>query len=330
MFDEPKIDATKLLGAALAPYGYAPEAVAHALNAIAKAAEYEALPNATRSGLALLEAERLTGDAIFCLRLGRSLNLSDFGSLGFAVMSCVNLREALELLTRYHPLLELGPEWRLIRGDQSTTLMTSAPGLEPEMWRALTEAAFSLLAKAGEDLIGRPITELSINVSYPEPECAHEYRAYLNTQCLFDQPNCEIVLPNWLLDQPIRTANPAGNVVFRQQCEEMLRSLNQVENVSARVRRVIMQAGRTDQDIVQVARALAFSERTLRRRLAEEGTSYRTIEDEVRNILARNYLATTQLTVADIAELLNYTEPASFRRAFKRLNGMTPQQFRKR
>jgi AraC-like DNA-binding protein len=50
--------------------------------------------------------------------------------------------------------------------------------------------------------------------------------------------------------------------------------------------------------------------------------------DEVRNVLARQYLAATELTVAEIASLLDYSEPVSFRRAFVRWNKMTPIAYR--
>ena len=323
--DSASFDATKILASALSRYGFGIDAFLATLDA-----QLTELPSTSRSANILQEATRFTNDPQFSLRLGESMTLSDFGALGFAVMSCVNLREALDLLTRYHPLVGIGPEFSLTKGTQTTTLWVRAPGVSPDMRRVLTEAAFSSLAKAGRDLVGRPITEIAVGLSFPAPAYADQYPDYLFAPVEFDQPHCEIVFPNALLDQPIRTANPAGNVVFRQQCEDMLRNVNRVENVSARVRRVIMQAGRADQDIACVARELAYSERTLRRRLAEEGASFRAIQDEVRNLLAKSYLSQTQLTVADIADLLNYTEAASFRRAFKRLNGVTPQEFRKR
>ena len=50
--------------------------------------------------------------------------------------------------------------------------------------------------------------------------------------------------------------------------------------------------------------------------------------DEVRNVLARQYLVATELTIAEIASLLDYSEPVSFRRAFVRWNDMTPIEYR--
>ena len=78
----------------------------------------------------------------------------------------------------------------------------------------------------------------------------------------------------------------------------------------------------------QVAERLYVSERTLRRRLEAESTSFRAVFDEIRDLLAREYLAKTELTIADIAHLLDYAETVSFRRAFVRWNGITPSGYR--
>ena len=81
-------------------------------------------------------------------------------------------------------------------------------------------------------------------------------------------------------------------------------------------------------NISQVAERLYVSERTLRRRLEAESTSFRSVFDEIRDLLAREYLAKTELTIADIAHLLDYAETVNFRRAFVRWNGVTPSQYR--
>jgi AraC-like DNA-binding protein len=109
----------------------------------------------------------------------------------------------------------------------------------------------------------------------------------------------------------------------------MLRGLNSVEKTTAAVRQVLIQSAGDFLDIAQVAQSLHMSERTLRRRLQAESTSFRSTFEEIRDLLAREYLAETQLTVAEIAHLLDYSETVNFRRAFVRWNGVTPIGFRK-
>ena len=68
--------------------------------------------------------------------------------------------------------------------------------------------------------------------------------------------------------------------------------------------------------------------RTLKRRLHEQGTSYRKIVNELRAQIAIRYLRETDLTIEDIASCLGYSEATNFRQAFRRWTKATPQQFR--
>jgi AraC-like DNA-binding protein len=117
-------------------------------------------------------------------------------------------------------------------------------------------------------------------------------------------------------------------VVFQQQCEEMLRGLDNVEGTTAAVRQLLIESAGDFLDIAQVAERLHVSERTLRRQLEAESASFRSVLDEIRNLLAREYLTKTELTIADIAHLLDYAETVTFRRAFARWNKVTPSAYR--
>ncbi|MDC1144882.1 AraC family transcriptional regulator [Porticoccaceae bacterium] len=70
------------------------------------------------------------------------------------------------------------------------------------------------------------------------------------------------------------------------------------------------------------------SERILKRRLETESTSFRSILDEIRYLLAREYSAKVELTIANVAQLLNYADTVSFRRAFVPWNELTPSAYR--
>jgi len=117
-------------------------------------------------------------------------------------------------------------------------------------------------------------------------------------------------------------------VLFHQQCEEMLRSLSSGEKTTNEVRRLLLQSAGDFLDSSQVAGRLNMSERSLRRKLNAESVSFRTLFEEVRDLLATEYLAKTDLTVAEIAHLLSYSETVNFRRAFMRWNGITPSEYR--
>lgn len=80
--------------------------------------------------------------------------------------------------------------------------------------------------------------------------------------------------------------------------------------------------------VEDVAKDLAMSKRTLQRRLAQEGTSWVEILSDAREALAKHYLRTTELGVAEVSFLLGYEDPNSFFRAFKRWENTTPEVWR--
>ena len=78
----------------------------------------------------------------------------------------------------------------------------------------------------------------------------------------------------------------------------------------------------------QVARVLDLSRRTLVRHLAAEGTSVKTLLDDVRCELGRQLLEETSMPLSEIAATLHYSMPGAFSRAFKGWTGMTPRDCR--
>ncbi len=116
--------------------------------------------------------------------------------------------------------------------------------------------------------------------------------------------------------------------MYRRQCEKLLRDMDAAGGLAGELRRMILGARGRFPGMSEAANRLNMSERTLRRRLADEGVSYRSIVDDVRGYLAREYLRDTPLSVADVASLLGFDDVANFRRAFRKWYGTSPSAFR--
>lgn len=101
------------------------------------------------------------------------------------------------------------------------------------------------------------------------------------------------------------------------------------QGIAARIRRLLGDDFRSDMPgFDDLARQLNMSERTLRRRLDREGTSYQRIKDTVRREAAIAYLENPEMTVSDVAELLGFSDPSAFHRSFKRWTGRSPGDYR--
>jgi AraC-like DNA-binding protein len=95
-------------------------------------------------------------------------------------------------------------------------------------------------------------------------------------------------------------------------------------------RALASRVGSGDTRIQTIARTLATSARSLQRRLAAAGVSYQQLLDVARKDASERYLRDSSLSVATVAYLLGYSEPAAFTRAFRRWHNETPQAFRER
>jgi len=178
-------------------------------------------------------------------------------------------------------------------------------------------------------LLNRPSPDTTVQLAYGKPAHHAQYEtSWPQTHIEFNAPTTTITFPLAVGEWTIATANPAVTDIFRQQCEALLRPLTGSGVVSNRVRHVLMRTLDTPPGIDTVARALAMSERTLRRRLSDEQTTYRALIDQVRAEMASQYLRQTTLPATEISRLLGFDNVANFRRAFRRWFGKTPQSQR--
>jgi AraC-like DNA-binding protein len=99
--------------------------------------------------------------------------------------------------------------------------------------------------------------------------------------------------------------------------------------LAGRVRDVLVARLADPPDADEVATLLHLGTRTLRHRLAAEGTSYRALLSEVREHLAEELLITAGLPVDQIARRLGYVEVSSFSQAFRQWKGVGPREYRK-
>ncbi|MEV6276121.1 AraC family transcriptional regulator ligand-binding domain-containing protein [Nocardia sp. NPDC051832] len=127
-------------------------------------------------------------------------------------------------------------------------------------------------------------------------------------------------------DQPMPFANPMTAILVEEQCAALLERRGLHEGLAGSVREVLMRriTGRVTQE--DVAAGLNMSLRTMRRRLAEEGTSYRQLCVETYGSLAEDLLS-TGLTVEDVAFRMGYSGAPSFSNAFKQWRGISPGRF---
>ena len=114
------------------------------------------------------------------------------------------------------------------------------------------------------------------------------------------------------------------------QCDVLMQRNERRRGITALVRTKLFRDSGRFPTLPDVAAELDVHPRTLRRRLAEEGTSFRALLNEARSTVAVDLLRNVGLTVEEVSTRLGYTEVSTFSHAFKRWYGVAPSAYSRR
>lgn len=271
-------------------------------------------------------AKRLTGEPALALHFGMHMRLSSHGFVGLAAMSANTVREALQLAQRFAATRTNAIALALHTEGDSASLVIE----ERRPLGALREFAIvSLIAElwqAGHALTGQTLAGHA-ELAFPAPPYIQRIPDPPRSLMRFDQPAHRLVFSASTLDLPLHTADLAAKELARQQCELQLAALIDT-GLLGRVRAAIEAAAPDAPALPAVAKSLHMSARTLKRRLAAQGTSFSAVHDDLRRQRALLLISDRSLTLADIATSLGYSETSNFTRAFRRWTGMSPGAYR--
>lgn len=267
-------------------------------------------------------------DPALPLHVGAAMHMGTHGLFGHALMSCRTLKQAAGILMRHNPL----------RGDHARSDLTYENGdailtFEPPLKvkgapNFLTDLFFAAATTAIRELTGAESVAGTLELSYEPQADRATYEEVMRTPVVFGQEANRLRGSVPMLEVSLRSAGVVTADAYLRQCEALLRRMQTAGSHESSVRRVLLSSRGAFPSAPEIAKALSMSERTLRRRLEGEKTSYQTIVDDVRNHLARQYLSDTTLNVAEVGALVGFEDTANFRHAFRRWNGVTPAQFR--
>lgn len=310
-------------GRLLAPFGL-DEAALTAPGAAIDLRTFEAIVDRARA---------LTGEPGLAVYLGLQMRVSAHGYVGFAAMTARTVGEALEIACRFAPIrttalslhLERGPDRAALRIDEHADFGTARDVVLVGLVGGL-----STIARA---LTGRPLDPARIGgrfeTALAEPEWYARLAHVFGGPVRFGCPDHRLVFDAVVLDLPLRESDPAALRLARAACERALAACAPGRPLAERVRRALDDGRGGLRALPEVARALDLSARTLKRRLADERTTFRAVLDGLRRDRAGRLLRQGS-TLAEVAARLGYADAAGFSRAFKRWTGQPPGAWRER
>jgi AraC-like DNA-binding protein len=287
----------------------------------------------------------LLGDPDFGLRAIGAVDLRVFEQLSFPseylpgqlFATSVTLGEGLIRLIRTQPLSIHSSLLELVREPAPAGVAPVPAGAVrlrhtmldvPAVPSIFTEFWIAWVFRLINELTAPAVTPLAVHFAHPEPATTDQHRRTFAVPLRFSAGEDALILHEADLATPLRSAN-AIVLDLERHAETLLARLPPAVTAADRVRALIaaeLMAG--DASAAQVARAMHVSGRTLVRRLAELGTSYQTLLDEVRAGLARQYLVEERRAMQDVAAALGFSDARAFVRAFRRWYGQSPSQYR--
>lgn len=271
-------------------------------------------------------AAELTHKPSFGLFAAGLIRPGEFDVLDYAVRTAPDLRTALQRLARYNRLLHDLATFEIIPMGETTRIehRFDVVGVRPCPQAA--EFTLASLVVVASQLCGEPVQALSVDFAHAALDNVDAYHAVFGVAPRFKCPVSCLVLASDLLGRPVPAADPGLSRIVTAHAEQLLAASQRLpENITTLVRRQLaegMAHGLTS--LHAVARHLNLSERSLQRRLDDQGTRFADLMDEVRRELAMRYIADAHLALGEVAYLLGFSDPSSFHRAFKRWTGMTP------
>ncbi|MHA6494843.1 AraC family transcriptional regulator [Pseudomonas borbori] len=278
---------------------------------------------------------RLCDDDNLGLHLGESVRPGYYGVLGYLIMSCATLADALHRQARYAALVgnlgqvDLADE--PARPGMEAQVAHSWQPLLPQQQRQLSEETLAGWVTFGQWISGQNIAPTEVRFQHAAPVDVREHQRIFRCPVLFGQADNALVFPKRLLALPLGQADAQVRRMLDGYADRLLGEIKQGHSVLDRARvELARQLPETGADLQQIAARLALSPRTLQRRLREAGLSFNQLVDETRQQLVLHYLRDPALELAEIAFLVGFGEPGSLARAFRRWTGQSPGEYRRR
>lgn len=274
-------------------------------------------------------ARELTHDPALGVAIGLRWNPTTFHALGYAWLASSTLAEAFHRLARYGRLISDQYQGELTLAGMEYRYRLTPRNVEAHPDEAAVAAYTIALVKMCRMLLGEGFSPLEITLPVAPGPGILPLEINLRAPLKFGDQLLELVLARADMEKPLRSANPELSRMNEQIAVKHLSQLDK-DSLGLQVQNRIADAlpsGRITED--DIAQSLHLSQRTLQRRLAEEGQSFGDILQNTRRELAQNYLRDSQLSINEIAYLLGFSEQANFTRACKRWFGQAPSEYRR-
>jgi AraC-like DNA-binding protein len=269
-------------------------------------------------------------DQLLGLHVAAEMDLRSIGILFYLTGSAPTVSEALENLARYSRTTNeaLVVEISRQRNEVILEIRHLQDSVEPH--RQFFELLALWFIRTLQKETNRDFTLLRVTFTHGRNADLREVHRLLRCPVDFALGVDSWVLPQRIMDLPIVSADSRLLKILTAHADDLLAERDSVTGLQGMVANQLaslLPSG--EARAAMVARQLGMSPRSLTRHLADEGTTFGKILEELRRRLASRYLADDRMSVQQTAWLLGYSEVGAFNHAYKRWTGTAPRRTRK-
>lgn len=280
----------------------------------------------------LFEAgEALTGDRYFGLNMGARPYPRSWGLVSHLAVSAPDAITAASALMDYSELQLHFLRFRLRELDGARMCMELQHEGVPRLNRHVAEHLLANIVVLASTQIGYELPALSMELAHADAGDATYLSQVLNAEVSFDSDAYRIEAGVEFLEQQSLYGEEDLYRVTEELARQRLMELRGEDRFLNKVRETVLQqlpGGLPKVD--DVAASLDLSGRTLQRRLQERNLRYQQVLDEVRSELALQLIRDETLGLNEVADYLGFNDQSAMQHAFRRWQGMTPGQYRRR
>jgi len=284
-----------------------------------------------RSQVTLLdEAATALKDDCIGFTLARDFDPRDLGLLYYVMASSQSLGEALKRLARYSKITNEAVVFGY-REANRLTISLSYSGVPRHSDRHQIEFCMFAVIRICRMLTGQHLVPQHFSIAHHRSGAISEMARFVGTKVEFGADTDEFALNVGARELPLIHSDSYLNDLLLKNCEAALaHRKSDLSQLRTRVENAISSLLPHGRVILgDIARSLGMSERTLARKLSDEGLNFTEILEQLRRDLAVRYLDDRKLHVSKIAWLLGFQEVSAFTHAFKRWTGKTPSEMRR-
>ena len=269
--------------------------------------------------------DALSPDEQTLIRLAAAEGIEAFSPPIFAAYCSRNALVCLKRLAQYKPLIG-ALLYQVEETETEVSVEILSGNEELELPEILVGIEFVFLVGLIRKATKETITPLSVTAKQPMKNSA--YADFIGKAITVGDKN-RLVFSKEDALVPFISRNESMWEFFEPELKRRLSMMETDDSCAARVRSALMELLPSGEcTIDDVAKKLGYSKRSLQRKLQEEDTNFQKQLSHTRELLARTYLANTDMTTEDIAFLLGYQESGSFLRAFTVWTGQTVNEYR--